>query len=72
MNQVLFLLTFSLDYFMFSSLFIIELLFMVHDKLKSDHNYLTGSLPSEVMKLPSFDPLYVGEFMLRPFIFLMS
>jgi hypothetical protein len=41
---------------------------MVHDKRKSDQNYLTGSIPSEVTKLPSFDPYYVGEFMLMTFL----
>jgi hypothetical protein len=46
---------------------------MVNNKLYSHQNFLTGSIPSEAMKLPNFDPEYVGdwvgEFMLRPFNF---
>ena len=35
----------------FLSSFLIELLLMVHNNLKSDGNYLTGAIPSEVQAL---------------------
>ena len=36
----------------------------------SDQNYFTGSVPSEVLKMPNYDPYFVGEFMLStPFCF---
>jgi hypothetical protein len=41
----------------------IELLLMLRDELKSDWNYLTGSIPSEVIELPSFTGKKKGKFM---------
>ena len=49
----------------FLSSFLIELLLMVHNKLKSDGNYLTGAIPSEVQALSAFTGPNKGEFMLK-------
>ena len=49
----------------FLSSFLIELLLMVHNKLKSDGNYLTGAIPSEVQALSAFTDQNKGEFMLK-------
>ena len=38
---------------------------MVHNKLKSDDNYLTGAIPSEVQALSAFTGPNKGEFMLK-------
>ena len=49
----------------FLSSFLIELLLMVHNKPKSDRNYLTGAIPSEVQALSAFIDQNKGEFMLK-------
>ena len=49
----------------FLSSFLTELLLMVHNKLKSDGNYLTGAIPSEVQALSAFIDQNKGEFMLK-------